>query len=127
MNPAFTINPSRDAIERALESWQWLPVAGRETILVSAFGDMFFEGADGIWFLDTLEGTFQRICATRGELQVLLATPEAESRYFLAGYVERGSREGMTLKDGQCYDFTLHPAVGGKIEYSNIQPVGRSL
>jgi len=28
----------------------------------------------------------------------------------------------MTLKDGQCYDFTLHPAVGGKTEYSNIQP-----
>jgi len=54
MNPAFTITPSRDAIERALESWQWLPVAGKEPILVTAFGDIFFEGADGIWFLDIL-------------------------------------------------------------------------
>ena len=120
--PSLVITPPREAIERALESWQWLPIRGREPILVTSFGDIFFEGEDGIWFLDTLEGTIQRACATRSELEALLATTEAQDRYCLAGFVERARREGMLLKDGESYDFTLPPVVGGKIEYENIQP-----
>jgi hypothetical protein len=122
MNWRFLITPQRKAIEQALDAWQWLPIQGREPVLVTAFGDIFFSGNDGIWFLDTLEGTFQRVCSTRTELEQLLATTEGESRYFLAGFVERACREGMTLRDGECYDFTLHPALGGKLEYGNIQP-----
>ena len=30
MNPMLVIRPPREAIERALESWQWLPIRGRE-------------------------------------------------------------------------------------------------
>jgi hypothetical protein len=122
MKPTLVITPPREAIERALESWHWLPINGRDPILVTAFGDIFFEGRDGIWFLDTLEGAIQRVCTTRAELEELLATTEGEDRYCLAGFVERACREGMILREGQCYDYTLHPVVGGKIEYANIQP-----
>jgi hypothetical protein len=122
MKPHLFIAPPREAIERALESWQWVPIGGREPVLVTAFGDIFFEGKDGIWFLDTLEGTIQRACNTRTELDELLATIEGEDRYCLAGFVERARREGMILKEGESYDFTLHPVVGGGIEYENIQP-----
>ncbi|SRR5882724_7931532 len=122
MNSTLVITPSREAIQRALESWQWLPIQSREPVLVTAFGDIFFAAKDGVWFLDTLEGTFQRVCSTRSELEELLATTEGEDRYCLAGFVERACREGMALRDGQCYDFTLHPVVGGKLEYANVQP-----
>src|SRR5262249_38386074 len=121
-NPALVIDPPREAIERALESWQWLPIQGREPVLVTAFGDIFFAAKDGVWFLDTLEGTFQQVCSTRAELEELLNTTEGEDRYCLAGFVERARREGMRLGDGECYDFTLAPVVGGKLEYANIQP-----
>ncbi len=122
MNPALVITPPREAIERALESWQWLPIQGREPVLVTAFGDIFFAAKDGVWFLDTLEGTFQRVCSTHAELEEILATAEGEDHYCLAGFVERACREGAVLRDGQCYDFTLHPVVGGKLEYANVQP-----
>lgn len=122
MNPSLFIAPPPEAIGRALESWQWLPLQGREPILVTAFGDIFFAAKDGVWFLDTLEGTFQRVCSTRAELEELLTTTEGEDRYCLAGFVERACREGMVLRDGQCFDFTLHPVVGGKVEYANVQP-----
>jgi hypothetical protein len=122
MSPSLFINPSGEAIQRALDSWQWLPIQGRKPVLVTAFGDIFFEGDDGIWFLDTLEGAFQRVCDTREELEVVLSSEGAADRYCLAGFVERAHREGMVLANEQCYDFTLHPVVGGKIEYSNIQP-----
>jgi hypothetical protein len=122
MNPALFIHPAREAIERATQSWQWLPIDGREPLLVTAFGDIFFTGEDGVWFLDTLGGTFDRICSTRAELEELLASTERQDRYCLAGFVERACREGMTLRDGQCYDFKMNPVVGGEIEYANIQP-----
>src|SRR6185369_16411754 len=122
MNPTLVINPPREAIERALESWNWLPIEGREPVLVTAFGDIFFAGKDGVWFLDTLEGVLQRVCSTRAELAALLATTAGEDRYCLAGFVERACREGMTLGPDQCYDFTLHPVAGGRLEYANIQP-----
>lgn len=121
MNPTFVVTPSHETIARALESWQWLPIQHREPILVTAFGNIFFAGTDGVWFLDTLDGTLQRVCSTRVELEQLLATKEGEDRYFLAGFVERACREGMTLRDGECYDFTIAPVVGGKLEYANIQ------
>ena len=122
MNPAFVISPAREAIEQALDSWQWLPIRNCDPIIVTAFGDIFFQGQDGIWFLDTLEGTFLKVCNTRSELEELFTTQEAEDHYFSAGFLERAHREGVVLNEGQCFDYKLHPVVGGKVEYSNIQP-----
>jgi hypothetical protein len=121
MNPAFLINPAREAIEQALDSWQWLPIANRDPIIVTAFGGIFFEGSDGIWFLDTLEGTFRKLCDTRSDLEQLLATKEAEDHYFSAGFLERASREDIVLMEGECFNYIIHPVVGGKVEYSNVQ------
>jgi Domain of unknown function (DUF1851) len=122
MNTMLVISPRREAIEQALRSWQWLPISGREPILVTAFGSIFFSGQDGIWFLDTLEGTLQRVCSSRAELDQLLDTKEGQERYCLASFVERACREGRILGESQCYDFSVHPLLGGKREYENIQP-----
>ena len=122
MNPMLVIAPPREAIEQALRSWQWLPISGREPILVTAFGSIFLAGQDGVWFLNTLEGTLQKVCSARAELDQLLNTKEGEERYCLAGFVERACREGRTLGESQCYDFSVHPLLGGKLEYENIQP-----
>lgn len=118
----FFITPNDIDITRALESWHWLPIKSKKPVLVTAFGDIFLESNDGIWFLDTLEGKLLRICDTTQELENLLRTEEGENHYLFAGFVERAHREGMRLGDGQCYDFRVNPVVGGKIEYENIEP-----
>ena len=118
----FYIEPTPEDITRALDSWQWLPIDSKQPILVTAFGDIFFSGADGIWFLDTLEGKMTKICESKDALTEILGTEDGENHYLFAGFVERAQREGMFLGNEQCYDFKINPVVGGKVEYNNIEP-----
>lgn len=118
----FYIDPSPDDVWRALDSWRWLPIDSMQPILVTAFGDVFLLAEDGIWFLDTLEGSLTRVCAAKNELEAILGTKDGENQYLLAGFVERAQREGMLLEPNQCYDFKLNPVVGGQLEFGNIEP-----
>ena len=102
------IEPTADDITRALESWQWLPIESKQPILITAFGDIFFSGGDGIWFLDTLEGKLTKTCETRDALTEILGTEDGENHSLFAGFVERAQREGMLLERDQCYDFKIN-------------------
>jgi hypothetical protein len=121
---SYFIEPSANDLSRALESWSWLPIQGKQPILVSAFADVFFSSPDGIWFLDTLEGKLKNICSTRTELETILSTSEGQDLYFLSSFIDRAVREGLALSDEQCFDFKLHPIVGGAIDYPNIERTG---
>jgi hypothetical protein len=116
----FTISIPPEDIERGLESWSWLPLEGKSPFLVTAFGDVFFEDPDGIWFLDTIGGTLEKVADSRNELESILKSEEGENHFYMAGFVERANREGMTLSSGECYDFKLNPVLGGPIEYDNV-------
>jgi len=49
-----------DQFARALESWDWADIQGKQPLFTSPFGDVFFRAHDGFWFLDLLEGTLTR-------------------------------------------------------------------
>jgi hypothetical protein len=115
------ITPPPAKIMQALDSWQWIGFEGKEPIRITAFGDVFFKDKEGIWFLDTIEGTLEKICETFDELNKILNSTEGEDLYLLAGFVERAQREGIILEDDECYDFKINPVIGGKIEYENIE------
>jgi len=117
---SYLISPSRDSLDRALDSWQWLQVGG-EPIAVTVFADVFFLKPDGIWFLDTLEGTFKKSHDTKEELNTALASAEGQDHYLFAGFVDRARNEGQLPGLGECLDFKLHPRVGGVIKYSNVE------
>jgi hypothetical protein len=34
---------------RALESWDWADIQGRQPLFTSPFGDVFFQAQDGFW------------------------------------------------------------------------------
>src|SRR4051812_34735200 len=106
---SYTITPSLESIHRALDSWQWIGVHDETPILVTSFGDVFFESRGEVWFLDTLEGAFQKSHETKRELEEALASEEGRDHYLFGSFVDRAAREGRRLDTGQCYDFKLHP------------------
>lgn len=58
-----------DQFARALESWDWADIQGKQPLFTSPFGDVFFQAQDGFWFLDLLEGTLTRPWSDAGALQ----------------------------------------------------------
>ncbi len=118
---SYFINPNSSALESALDSWQWLALGSKEPFLVTAFADVFLASTDGVWFLDTLEGNLKRVFDTRDQLDDALATPEGQDLYLLSPFIDRAIHEGKALSESQCYDFKLHPVVGGAIAYENIE------
>ncbi len=119
MNMYFII-PPLEKIKRALESWNWIGIEGKDPVKVTAFGDIFFEDENGIWFLDTIEGTLEKVCETLDDLNKILESEDNQDHYLLAGFIIRAHNEGLILDEGQCYDFKINPVIGGKIEFENI-------
>jgi len=117
----YLINPPIEEVTRGLDSWGWLPIEGKTPFAVTAFGDVFLESSEGIWFLDTLEGSLTIVSGTREELQEILNSEEGQDHFLMAGFVIRARNEGMNLEPGQCYDFKINPVVGGPIEFENIE------
>jgi Domain of unknown function (DUF1851) len=115
------IDPSPDTLSNALDGWRWLDIADKAPVLVTAFGDVFFEGKDGIWFLDTLDRKLKRVCDTRDDLHQLLRTEHGEDHYLFAPFVQRAEAEGHALGPDECYDFKVHPVVGGAVDMSNVE------
>ena len=121
MNKRYFIEPSAGKLRSALASWHWLELGERKPILVTAFADVFLRSPDAIWFLNTATGELEPVCRRRRELDKLLATPEGRLRYLMADLVDQALQGGNRLDDGQSYDFKVHPALGGAVEYANVE------
>src|SRR5258708_38761872 len=77
---------SPDLPSEALTDWQWLTeLAGKRPLATSAFGDVFLQGDDGVWFLDTVEGKLSREWDSPGSLHAQLNTAAGQDRYLMAG------------------------------------------
>lgn len=121
MHTIYFIKPTAGRLRNALASWQWIGLSDKKPILVTAFADVFLRSGDGVWFLDTLEGTMRRVCATRRHLDKLLATSEGREVYLRASLVERANREARKLGEGQCYEVRGQPGVGRAYAYDDVE------
>jgi len=117
----YFIHPQIADVNRALESWDWLPIQSKVPFSITAFGDVFLESSEGIWFLDSLEGTLTKVAETREELQSILSSEEMQDHYLMAGFVIRANNEGMRLGQNECYEFKIPPVLSGPIEFDNIE------
>lgn len=126
MNTYF-IDIPESVIFDALEDWSWLPIAGKNPIRVTSFGDVFLSDENGIWFLDTLEGKIEAVCSSIEELDEILSQESAQDQYLLGGLVDRAMSEGLTLSEGECYDFIVSPILGGEVLFENMQKLDFSV
>ena len=101
----FLIKPSKEEILEGLESWDWHDFTGKEPIAVTAFGDVFFESKEGIYFLDKVSGEFTVVCKTKEELEKILNTPDGQDHYLMSELVLLARERGLLLNEGECYEF----------------------
>lgn len=111
-----------ETFARGLEDWAWL-VAGKplKPIAASMFGDVFLQGPDGVWFLDSLEGTLAMQWPDAQTLQSVLNTPEGQDQYLLGGIVAGANERGLEPGPQQVLMFSVHPALGGAISAENVE------
>jgi hypothetical protein len=107
-------------LENALESWEWIGIRGLRPRLVTAFGDVFFDGPNGIAFLSTLEGTLTVACSDLEGLPQLLATEDGRDHWLLEGFVIGARSRGQILAPGDCYDFKVAPVLGGAMSGDSV-------
>ncbi len=117
----YFISPSDHALNMALDAWKWVGLGERKPILVTAFADIFLTSSEGISFLDTIDGKVKPVCSSREELEQILETGDGKKRYLLSDFVDRAIDEGQILGERQCYDFMVHPSVGGAFSYENVE------
>lgn len=120
----LTIPVPADAA-RVLEPWSWL--IGDATLFtalaVTCFGDWFLQGHDGsVFFLDATSGEMSLVqgSAAAATLSQALADQQNRERWFMPGLVEGARRSGKHLSAGQCYGWSIHPAMGGGLDVSNV-------
>lgn len=105
----------------ALESWIFLDLEGKVPLFTSPFGDVFFQAADGFWWLDTLEGTLTHRWSSAQELERELNTEDGQDQYLLAGLVFGAADEGVVPSGDQVYSFAHPPQLGGEIALDNLE------
>lgn len=117
----FFIQPSSDSVEAALASWSWLDIQDKTPYAVTAMGDVFLEGEDGIWFLDRIEGKLSLAAVDRERLQQILNSEEGQDHYLWHGLVESAHADGMIPDDIECYDFKMAPILGGPTTLESLE------
>ena len=114
---------SPEQFERALKSWTWLGLDGKQPGFTSRFGDVFFQSADGVWRLDHLEGTLTRHWLTLDAMRAELNTPRGQDDYLLGGLAMSAERAGLSLGPGEIYVFEVPPILGGPIAVDAITTI----
>jgi len=111
-------------VASALADWAWLPeLEGTTALVASAFGDLFLEGPDGVWFLDTIEGTLTREWPHAAALQDALGSIEGQDRFLLMGLVQAAYDAGLEPSSDEVLSFKQPPTLGGAFDVANLQTI----
>lgn len=107
---------------RALDDWSWL-LGGRplQPLGCSMFGDVFLQGPDAIWFLDSIEGTLTPQWHDTVALKAMLDSRDGQDRFLLAEIALAAQRKGLQPGPSEILDFTIPPAIGGQLSPNNVQ------
>lgn len=114
---------TEEQFEHGLGSWDWLGLDGKTPVFASPFGDVFLESGDGIWWLDTLEGSLTCPWPDPAALEADLRTDEGQDQFLLAGLALAAERRGLVPTDAQVYGFTAPPVLGGAVDLGNVEVI----
>ena len=119
----FLLHPTLEDYYHGLESWDWLDFSDKTPFLATAFGDVFLDSKEGVYFLDKVSGKMELICKSKQALQDILNTIDGQDHYLMTSLVQLAQARGLTLNDGECYDFKVSPSLNGEIKFENLQKI----
>ncbi|OUR86890.1 hypothetical protein A9Q81_27570 [Gammaproteobacteria bacterium 42_54_T18] len=117
----FLIHPSKEEINDGLEAWGWLDFSGKEPFAVTAFGDVFFDANDGVYFLDKVSGELEPVCDTKKQLEEILNSADGQDHFLMSELVLLAREHGLILGYGECYEFKILPMLNGEMVFDNLQ------
>jgi hypothetical protein len=119
MEPIRRFSPENYAA--ALESWSFLELSDKRPLFSSPFGDVFFEGKDGFWFLDLLSGEITRRWESESDFSTSLNSREGQDEYLMIGLASEAESSGLRPGEAEVYSFRVPPALGGSVDLENVE------
>jgi hypothetical protein len=121
--PQLTFTPDSDALDALSNDWGAVIGESYTPLLFSVLGDVFYQAASGVHWLNTGACKTTWVADTVEQFQSLLAT-ELADEWFLPPLVEQLYAAGKIPKPGYCYTPVILPVfVQGKYTVSNLNPV----
>ena len=119
MDLTRTFSPEQFA--RALEAWQWIGLEGLDPWFSTAFGDVFFLGEDGVYWLDICAGELTRPFASAEDAKRVLGTDDGLDEYLLAGLAFAAEEAGVVVQGDEILSFKVPPVLSGEFEVENLE------
>lgn len=116
-----------DVLDEFRVVWSWCLPAEFEILLISAFGDVFYEcEGEGIFWLNTRTAEIERVATDRTEFQLRLKGEEG-IEWLLPRLIDELENEGKHRESEQCYTCAILPIFAdGKFEPWNFKAVPAS-
>ncbi|MDO3647100.1 T6SS immunity protein Tdi1 domain-containing protein [Nocardia mangyaensis] len=105
----------------ALAEWEWIGLDGKQPVFASLFGDIFLGSEDGVWLLDIVEGTLNRMWSSFDECEAALNDPARGPLLLRTALADEVIDAGVVPAADQVYDFSHPPVLGGALEAGNIK------
>lgn len=114
--------------EDILSSWQWRIADMRGVVIVTVWGDIFFEGNDdGIYWLQTDDGSLTKVAESNEHFQSMLKDKSNIDNWFMPSLLEELYNSGKTLKEDEVFSRQKSPVIGGDYSLANIVPCSMSV
>lgn len=119
----LTFLPAEDALQALASSWRWCVPAEWHAFIFAVSGDVFFEDPDGcVHWLDTGQGTLERIAATRAEFLDRLRA-DSGREWLMSELLDDFVQAGMVIGENQCLGYRTLPILGGDYTAENMRPM----
>lgn len=128
MDPRFAASPADDEIARAIALWPELAGKRLRPLLVSAFGEIFLETADGtVISVDPVGLTCEQVAGSAAELERLFADRDWAEQRLLVEVALLASERGVTRLAEQVFAIAPHPSFSGAVRVEHLVPMDLSV
>lgn len=121
---SYTLPIERSDWDALLANWSSLIPPESSPWLLSRFGELFFEQADGkIGMLQVSNFQYSVVATNKRDYEEWLVDPDKMSEWFLAPLVDQLVSTGKILKPDYCYSFTQALGLGGSLNAENVMTI----